>query len=97
MEISELFIHPTDVKYPFIDNIEGVKFYSLNEIARVIVTRDENALDQRYGNPIAVQDLLLFDLSNTNTGPGLLRELFSEKHSMDETCSQKSSLGNLEQ
>ena len=86
VEISELVIHPTDVKYPFTDNIEGVfKFYSLNEIAKVIVTRDENALDQTRRNPIAVQDLLLFDPSNTNTGPGLLRELFSEKHSMDET------------
>ena len=83
--MSESFIHPTDVKYPFTDVIEDVKFYSLTEIARVIVTREENALDQRGRNPIPILDLLLFDPSNTNTSPELLRELFSEKHSVDET------------
>ena len=86
VKMSELLINPTDVRYPFTDNVEDVKFYSLTEIARVTVTREENSLDQRGKNPMPVQDLLLFDPHTTDTGsPGLLRELFSEKHSMDET------------
>ena len=82
VEMSESFIHPTNVKHPFTGNN---KFYSLTEIARVTVTREENALDQRGRNPIPVQDLLLFDPCNTDSNTELLRELFSEKHSMDET------------
>ena len=85
VEMSESFIHPDIVKYPFSNHIEDVKFYSLTAIARVTVTREENVLDQRGRNPIPVQGLLLFDPHSTDTSPELLRELFSEKHSMDET------------
>ena len=87
VKMSESFIHPTDVRYPFTDNMDNVKFYSLTEIARGIICKAEeaNALDQRGRNPIPVQDLLLFDPRATDTSSELLRELFSEKHSMDET------------
>ena len=37
VKMSESFVHPTDVKYPFTENIECVKFYSLTGIARLIV------------------------------------------------------------
>ena len=83
VKMSESFIHPTDVNYPFTqDDFDDVKFYSFTGIARTIVKGEENALDQRGRHPIPVQDLLLFD---TDTGTELLRELFSEKHSMDAT------------
>ena len=82
VKMSESFIHPTDVKYPFTDNMENVKLYSVTEIARVKVKGAANALDHGGKNPVSVQDLLLY---NTNTSTELLRELFSEKHSMDET------------
>ena len=85
VKMSESFINPSDVKYPFADNVADTKFYSLTEIARVTVTREKNFLDQRGKNPIPVQDLLLFDPHSTDTSSELLRELFSEKHSMDET------------
>ena len=86
--MSESFIHPTNVKYPFTDNTEDVKFYSLTEIARGInISKGEaaNAFDHKGQNPIPVQDLLLFDPCNSDTSTELLRELFSEQHSMDET------------
>ena len=85
VKMSESFIHPTDVRYPFTDNMDNVKFYSLTEIARGKIIEEANALDQRGRNPIPVQDLLLFDPYSTDTSSELLRELFSEKHSMDET------------
>ena len=83
VKMSESFIHPNDVKFPSIhDNIEHVKLYSFTEIAKVMVSKEEaKALDQRGKKFIPVQDLLLFD-PHTNTE--LLRELFSEKHSLDE-------------
>ena len=87
VKMSESFIHPSDVRYPFTDSMDDVKFYSLTEIARGIVCKGEeaNALDQRGRNPLPFQDLLLFDPYTTDTSSELLRELFSEKHSMDET------------
>ena len=87
VKMSESFIHPTDVKHPFTDNIEDVIFYSLTDIARGIVYKGEeaNALDHEGRNAISVQNLLLFDPCNTDKSTMLLRELFSEKHSMDET------------
>ena len=45
------------------------------------VKQEVNVLDRRGWNPIAVQDLLLFDpYASTN----LMSELFSTKHSIDE-------------
>ena len=87
VKMSESFINPTDIRYPFTDNMEDIKFYSLTEIARGIVCKGEetNALDRSGRNPIPVQDLLLFDPNTTDTSTGLLRELFSRKHSMKET------------
>ena len=84
VKMSESFIHPANVKYPF---TEEDKFYSLTEIARGIGCKGEeaNALNRSGRNPIPVQDLLLFDPYTTDTSTGLLRDLFSEKHSMDET------------
>ena len=85
VKMSESFVHPTDVKYPFTD-IESVNYYSLTEIARVIVKGETNVLDQKGRNPVSLQDLLLFDCCNTEIfGLELLSELFSENHSMDET------------
>ena len=89
VEMCESFIHPTNVKYPFSDNIEDVKFYSLNAIARVIVKREENVLDQRGRNPTPVQDLLLFDPYSSDTSTELLRELFGRTHTMDETVRRR--------
>ena len=85
VEMFESFLHPTNVKYPFSDNIEDVKFYSLTEIGRVTVKREENALDQRGRNPIPVQDLLLFDPYSSDTSTELLSELFGRTHTVDET------------
>ena len=85
VKMSESFIHPANVKYPFTDNVEDRKIYSLPEIARVIAKGAANALDHGGRNPIQVQDLLLFDSYSTDTSSELLRELFSENHSMDET------------
>ena len=83
VKMSESFIHPTDVNYPFTqDDFEDVKFYSFTGIARAIFKGEENALDQRGRHPIPVQDLLLF---GPDTSTELLKELFSDKHSMDET------------
>ena len=81
VEMSESFIHPNDVRYPFTDNIEDVKLYTLTEIARMAVKREVNVLDRRGWNPIAVQDLLLFD---PYTSTKLMSELFTTKHSVDE-------------
>ena len=85
VKMSESFIHPDYVKYPFMYKTEDVKYFSLPEIAKVIVEKAANALDQRGRNPIPVQDLLLFDPSITDISTELLCELFSTKHSMDET------------
>ena len=84
VEMSESFIHPTNVKYPFTDNIEDVKFYSLTEIASVTISKEANVLDQRGKNPIKIQELLFFDRCHAATSTELLSKLFSEKHSMDE-------------
>ena len=93
---SESFIHPTDVKYPFSGNIEDIKCYSLTEIARVTISKEEaNALDQKGKNPIPVQDLLMFDPCTTDASRELLSELFSENHSMDETV-RSQALKNLD-
>jgi len=83
VKMSESFIHPTDIKYPFIDNTEDLKYYSLSEIARVTVNQAANVLDCRGRTPFPVKDLLLFD-PQTTTSRELLSELFSEKHSLDE-------------
>ena len=80
VKMSESFIHPTDVSYPFTHDVE--QFYSFTGIAWAISKGEENALDQRGRHPIPLQDLLLFD---PDTSTELLKELFSEKHSMDET------------
>ena len=87
VKMSESFIHPDVVKYPFTDKTRNVKLYkySLEEIARTTVKGAANVLDRSGLNPISVQVLMLFDLFNTDTSAQLLRELFSEKHSMDET------------
>ena len=84
VKMSEMFIHPTDVKYPFTDNIEDVKSYSLTEVVRVAVQGKANVLDRRGQNPLPVQDVLLFDPCGTDTSTNLLEELFGRKHSMDE-------------
>ena len=84
VKMSESFIYPTNVKYPFTDNMKDVKFYSLTEIARGIIYKGD-ALDRSGLNPTPVQDLLLFDPHATDMSPELLKELFSEKHSMNET------------
>ena len=81
--MSESFIHPTDIKYPFIDNTEDLKYYSLTEIAIATVKEADNVLDNRGRNPFPVKDLLLFN-PKTTASRELLRELFSEKHSLDE-------------
>ena len=85
VKMSESFVHPKDVKYPFTDNIEDIKLYNLTEIAMVTISKEGNALDRENQNPIPVQDLLLFNPYNFGTNAELLRELFSEKHSIDVT------------
>ena len=84
VKMSESFIHPNNVKYPFMDNIEDVNYYSLPEIARMIIEGEANVLDQKGRNPVSLQELLLFDRHNAEIGSELLSELFSEKHSVDE-------------
>ena len=83
VKMSESFIHPTDIKYPFFDKTEDLTFYSLTEIAMATVKKADNVLDNRGRNPFPVKDLLLFD-PQTTASRELLRELFSEKHSLDE-------------
>jgi len=83
VKMSESFIHPTDIKYPFIDNTEDLKHYSLTEIASAIIKEADNVLDCRGRKTFPVKDLLLFN-PQTTTSRELLRELFSEKHSLDE-------------
>jgi len=82
VEMSESFIHPSDVKYPFFHNAEDLKSYSLTEVARATIKEADNVLDCRGRNPFPVKDLLLFDPQAT-TSRELLSELFSEKHSLD--------------
>jgi len=82
--MSELFIHPTDIKYPFFNNAKYLKSYSLTEIAMATLNKEaDNVLDPRGRNPLPMKDLLLFDPSS-HASRELLRELFSEKHSLDE-------------
>ena len=71
---------------PFTDSVD-VKFYSLTEIARGIISKgeEENAFDQRGRNTIPVHDLLLFDPYSSDTSTELLSELFGRTHTMDET------------
>ena len=83
VRMSESFIHPNDVKYPFIDNAEDFKCYSLTEIARATVKDAPNVLDYGGRNPFPMKDVLLFD-PYCDTSMELLSELFSEKHSLDE-------------
>ena len=83
VKMSESFIHPSDIKYPFIDNTEDLKYYSLTEVAGATVKGEANVLDYRGRNPFPVKDLLLFDPQATASRE-LLRELFSKKHSLDE-------------
>ena len=88
VKMCESFIHPGIVKYPFIDNTGDGKLYkySLEEIARKTASAKKaaNVLDRSGLNPIPVQDLLLFDTDTTHTSSELLKDFFSEKHSMDE-------------
>ena len=83
VKMSESFIHPTDIKYPFIDNAEDLKYYSLTEVARATVKEEANVLDYSGRNPFPTKDLLLFD-PQTTTSRALLSELFSARHSLDE-------------
>ena len=83
VEMSESFVHPNDIKYPLIEHNEDLKYYSLTEIADATVKGANNVLDNRGIYTYPVKDLLLFDLQST-TSRELLRELFSEKHSLDE-------------
>ena len=83
VKMSESFIHPTDIKYPFFHNAEDLKYYSLSEIARATVQEEANVLDYRGRNPFPMKDLLLFDPSS-HASRELLSELFSENHSLDE-------------
>ena len=83
VKMSESFIHPTDIKYPFFDSTEDLKYYSLTEIAVATVKGADNVLDNRGRNPFPMKDLLLFD-PQTTASRELLRELFSAKHSLDE-------------
>ena len=82
VKMSESFIHPSDIKHPFI-NTEDLKYYSLTEIASATVNGVANVLDYRGRNPFPMKDLLLFDPQATASRE-LLRELFSKKHSLDE-------------
>ena len=82
VEMSESFIHPTDVKYPFFDNTEDLKYYSLTEIAKATTMGDANVLDNTGRNPFPMKDLLLLD-PNSDTHTELQSELFREKHSLD--------------
>ena len=83
VKMSESFIHPSDIKYPFFHNAEELKYYSLSEIARAIVAEADNVLDYRGRNPFPMKDLLMFDPQSTSSRE-LLRELFGEKHFLDE-------------
>ena len=83
VEMSESFIHPTDIKYPFFHNAEDLKSYSLTEVARATIKEADNVLDCRGRNPLPMKDLLLLD-PNTGTSKELLSELFTDKHSLDE-------------
>jgi len=82
VEMSESFIHHSDIKFPFFDNTEGPKCYSLTEIVKATATREANVLDNTGENPFPIKDLLLFD-PYSDTSKELLSELFSEKHSLD--------------
>ena len=75
--MSESFIYPIDVKYPYTMHVEDIKCYSLTEIERTKVKGQENALDQRGRNPMTIQHLLLFHPCNIDTSTEQLRELFS--------------------
>ena len=77
-------------------NVEGIKCYSLTDIARAKVKGQENALDQRGRNPMTAQHLLLFHPCNIDTSTEQLRELFSKKHSMDETSTWVPEIVNSE-
>ena len=82
VKMSESFVHPTDIKYPFIDNTEGFRNYSLSEIAMAIAMGEAKVLDNRGRNPFPIKDLLLLD-PNTGTSRELLSDLFGTKHSLD--------------
>jgi len=82
VKMSESFVHPTDIKYPFIDNTEGLRNYSLSEIAMAITIGEAKVLDNRGRNPFPIKDLLLLD-PNTGTSRELLSELFGTKHTLD--------------
>ena len=75
--MSESFVHPTDIKYPFFHNAEDLKYCSLSEIARTTVEEAENVFDCRGRNLFPKKDLLLFD-PQTTTSRELLRELFGK-------------------
>ena len=81
VKMSESFIHPTDVKYPFTK--EDNKCYSLTAIARATDEGEAYVSDRSGWNLVLVQDLLLFDPQTADTSAELLSELFSEKHSLD--------------
>ena len=82
LEMSEAFIHPTSIKYPFTDYTKDLKCYSLTEVARATVAEADNVLDCSGRTPFPMKDLLLFEPQATASRE-LLRELFSEKHSLD--------------
>ena len=86
VRMCESFINPKDVTYPLTGKFRE---YSLTGIARAIVEGKADALDRTIKNPLPLQDLLLFDTSNTYTSTELLREIFSKEHSMDEEMRSK--------
>ena len=86
VRMCESFINPKDVTYPLTGKFRE---YSLTGIARAIVEGKGDALDRTVKNPLPLQDLLLFDTSNTYTSTELLTEIFSKKHSMDEEMRSK--------
>ena len=60
VKVSEAFIHPDFVQYPFSES-EGCVLYSFNEIKTTIMERKTYAVDSTGKHPIKTEELLHFE------------------------------------
>ena len=77
VKVSELFIHPSNVKFPF-SVTSNMKQYTIREVATTLATREPCVMDRLGLYPLPVEELLFFE-PYFGFGRELIQELFEQQ------------------